>query len=104
MPPNASMKPITVWPATGDYPGRQAVFARSARDGFGSCDAYLINTDGSGRRMVDPSPATGVAARTSEFGLSADGSRVLFGYTEGQGVQYWEGRCTQVCSMPMNLM
>jgi len=67
-------------------------FARSAKDGFGSCDAYLVNTDGSGRRMVDPSPATGVAARTSDFGLSADGTRVLFGYTEGQGSSIFGGQ------------
>jgi hypothetical protein len=64
----------------------QKFFARSAIDGFGSCDAYLINTDGSGRQVVDtPSTLTGVFARTPDFGMSADGSRFLFGYTASQG-------------------
>ncbi|WP_456405146.1 hypothetical protein, partial [Thiolapillus sp.] len=68
-------------------------FARSAKDGFGSCDAYLINTDGSGRRFVDtPSALTGVFARTLDFGMSADGTRVLFGYTASQGMSTLGGQ------------
>ncbi len=65
----------------GDRPGISTdgslFFGRSTLTGTSSCYGYLINTDGSGRRMVEPDQ---ISFRGTADGLhlSGDGTRIFF--------------------------
>lgn len=65
----------------GDRPGISTdgsiLFGRSTLNGTSVCNGYLINTDGSGRRMVEPDQISFLG--TSEgLHLSGDGNRIFF--------------------------